>query len=290
MVTFGPLNTLNMSTTSATVDIGRCVSRERLSLELGAREFGSRETVATGFRPLDRLLPAGGVRRGSLVEWLAADCTAGLGGASGAASIACAVACRLAANRVDSKAAGGCSSQTILVVDRRGWFHPPAVMGWLDGDAGAGQQAPQCIVARTSREDDEVWAIDQALRCSGVVAVLACPGAIHPTAMRRWQLAARSSGAVGLLLRPETARREPSWAEARIAVTPLPGETLAVRRLRLSLVGGPWLATEVEDQSVEIGIDLSRGRAVDVPSESKRSNDLPSPRCLRSEEVSCRAS
>lgn len=68
MVTFGPVNTLNMSAMSATVDVGRCVSRE---------------TVATGFRPLDRLLPAGGVRRGSLVEWLAADCTVGLGGLPG---------------------------------------------------------------------------------------------------------------------------------------------------------------------------------------------------------------
>jgi len=276
MVTFGPVNTLNMSAMSATVDVGRCVSRE---------------TVATGFRPLDRLLPAGGVRRGSLVEWLAADCTAGLGGASGAASIACAVACRLAAGRVAGKTAAGGAAATIVIVDRRGWFHPPAVMGWLQGDAGGGQQAPQCIVARPSRDDDEAWAIDQALRCSGVAAVLACPGTIHPTTMRRWQLAARSSGAVGLLLRPETARREPSWAEARIAVTPLPGGTLAVRGLRLSLVGGPWTAADAADErSAEIGIDLGSGRAVDLPSESKRSDGLPSPRCVRSEEASCRAS
>jgi hypothetical protein len=41
--------------------------------------FEGRETVATGFSSLDRLLPAGGVRRGSLVEWLAggAECLAG---------------------------------------------------------------------------------------------------------------------------------------------------------------------------------------------------------------------
>ena len=36
----------------------------------------------------------------------------------------------------------------------------------------------------------------------GVAAVIAWPERVHPTAMRRWQLAARGSGAVGLLVRP----------------------------------------------------------------------------------------
>jgi hypothetical protein len=57
------------------------------------RYFEGRETVSTGFPSLDRLLPAGGVRRGSLVEWLAG------GDAAGAISLACAVACRLAGPR-----------------------------------------------------------------------------------------------------------------------------------------------------------------------------------------------
>ena len=63
MVTFGPLNAAGFSATR---------------LHPG-------EVVSSGFEPLDRLLPAGGVRRGSLLEWL------GDGEASGAFAVACAV-------------------------------------------------------------------------------------------------------------------------------------------------------------------------------------------------------
>jgi protein ImuA len=205
--------------------------------QLAARE-AVREVVASGFRPLDSLLPAGGVRRGSLIEWLAGGSGAvgGLAGA-GAMSLACAVACRL------GRAAA--EPGTIVVVDRTGWFHPPAVLPWL----GCGSEAVRLVVARPAHDADEIWAIDQALRCTGVAAVLAWPRtAASPggdlvagrrcavqswtIAMRRWQLAARSSGAVGLFVRPAAARGEASWAEARIAVAPLPGGTLLERRLR----------------------------------------------------------
>ena len=84
-----------------------------------------RETVATGFPSLDRLLPAGGVRRGSLVEWLAS------GDAGGAISLACAVACRLADPRWADQSRASQAS-TIVVVDRGQRFYPPAVIPWLD--------------------------------------------------------------------------------------------------------------------------------------------------------------
>jgi protein ImuA len=118
----------------------------------------AREVVSSGFRPLDSLLPAGGIRRGSLIEWLAGGAIAG-----GAATLAAAVACRLA--RAAQR------SRTILVVDRSGWFHPPAILPWL-GREGSGLQL---VVARPSRDEDEIWAIDQGLRCAGVAAVLAWP-------------------------------------------------------------------------------------------------------------------
>lgn len=235
MVTFGPLN----------------------AVQLGATRLHSGAVVSSGFGPLDQLLPAGGVRRGSLLEWL------GDGEASGAAAVAFAVACRLAGG---ANSGSPTAASTIIVVDRQGRFHPPAVMGWLGNTTPGVVQSSQLVVARASSADDEAWAIDQALRCRGVAAVLACPQSIHPTAMRRWQLASRASQAVGLFMRPQAAsgqqplRRQPTWAEARIAVSPLPGESLAVRRLRLALVGGPWAGDQgVEDRAVEIGIDLARG-------------------------------
>ena len=238
------------------------------------------DVVPTGFAPLDRLLPAGGVRRGSLVEWLSS------GEASGAAALASAVACRLAG---DADPAGD-SPSTIVVVDRKGWFYPPAVLGWLERARVAGRPAPRLVVARPAHEADEVWAIDQALRCRGVAAVLAWPERIHSTAMRRWQLAARVSLAVGLFTRPLAASREPSWAEARIAVAAQPGGSLTVRRLRLSLAGGPWAGEpQVQERSVEIGLDLSRGGAA-ASGQLPPAQPLPVPRILERERMACRAS
>jgi len=228
------------------------------------------ETVATGFPALDHLLPAGGVRRGSLVEWLADDGAAG--DAGGAITLACAVACRLATSAAQAPAS---QAATIVVVDRGQRFYPPAVIPWLgaqaDVAAGMGHR-PQLVVARPSRDDDEIWAIDQALRCPGVAAVLAWPGRVHSTAMRRWQLASRASGAVGLLVRGLSGRLqagEPTWADARVAVAPVAeGDSVAdcvVRRLRLALVGGPWSGDErrderLEERSMELRLDLTNGR------------------------------
>jgi len=224
--------------------------------------------LSSGFRALDKLLPAGGVRRGSLLEWLAAT------EASGAAALASAVACRMAA-----APAGG----AILIVDRRGLFHPPAVLPWLEEACGGRSEAlaGRLVVVRPKSDDDELWAIDQALRCGGVAAVLAWPQRVHPTALRRWQLAAKAGGAVGLLVRPQAVQQESSWAEARVRVSGALGGTLegggtdslSLRRLRLTLVGGPWLgAGHMEEHSADIVLDLARGRDGALP---ERDGALP---------------
>lgn len=225
-----------------------------LAVGLGSAALG--EAVSCGFRELDRLLPSGGIRRGSLVEWLPAGVEAGLeqagsrhadgqsarsraalshnqggpgvGGkacdagrqGSGVVTFAMAVAAQVVRAAAGAEGAGGAT--TVLVVDRSGWFYPPAVMRWFAGGRGPLARG-QFVVVRPSRDDDEVWAIDQALRCAGVAAVVACPSAavLCANVMRRWQLAARGSGAVGMLVRPWQSRRDPSWAEVRLVVTPL---------------------------------------------------------------------
>jgi len=238
-----------------------------------AEASAPRAIFPSGFRGIDRLLPAGGIGSGSLIEWIG-------GPASGAATLAFAVAARLRVARPEG-AAG-----PILVIDRQGRFHPPAVMPWLEGPAAGkpkagGAAVGAIVVVRPSRDEDEIWAIDQALRCPGVTAVLAWPKRVSSTALRRWQLAARGSGTVGFLVRPAAARREPSWAEARLNVAALPmlgrwrgGDdplsshrwapavgSLAVRRLRLSLQEGPWACEQPPDvPTVEIALDLATGR------------------------------
>jgi hypothetical protein len=129
------------------------------------------------------------------------------------------------------------------VVDRSGWFHPPAMLPWLEEPcAGVGATGRgRLVVARPSRDDDEIWVIEQSLRCAGVAAVVAWPRPVPrrglqqwTTALRRWQLAARSGGGVGLFVRPEAA--------------------VHVR------AGGAWCGGGRAAEPAEIAIDLVRGR------------------------------
>jgi hypothetical protein len=239
--------------------------------DLLVRERG-RQVVSTGFRQLDALLPAGGVRPGSLIEWLPDGDTVATG--CGAATFAFAVACRLAAADSVNDAGGPARPRTIVVVDRTRWFHPPAVLPWLTDER-------RLVVARPTRDEDEIWAIDQALRCTGVAAVLAWPRATigrgsrttrglrsaeslqqWSTATRRWQLAAAASGAVGLFVRPRAAVGDPSWAESRIVVSARSDGTLVERRLRLTLAGGNWSAAVAGGQrTADVVFDVTRGVA-----------------------------
>jgi protein ImuA len=285
---------------SAVIPTAHSAGRELASLRAAIVSGGlfqgqeaAREVIQSGFTGVDALLPAGGLRRGSLIEWFATSPGGGIGGSSdeaitgdlesgaGVATLAFAVACRLAG--------AGTGPRTIVVVDRTEWFHPPAVLPWLTG----GQQL---VVTRPGRDDDEIWAIDQALRCRGVAAVVAWPRlrgqarqhSHWSTALRRWQLAARSSGAVGLLVRPQTAARDPSWAEARIAVEPLPGGSLFERRVRLTRTGGGWTGND-HGRSSETALDLSRGIEAILRNKPPRGQQARAPSALEGG-VTCRAS
>jgi hypothetical protein len=182
-------------------------------LEAG-RWVASEGVVSTGSAALDRLLPEGGFRRGALVEWLAGST------GSGAATLA------LLAAR-EALAEGG----ALVVIDRGGRFYPPAA-------AELGIALAKMIVVRPASEADQAWALDQVLRSRGVAAAWCAVDRPDDHTLRRWQLAAETSGVVGLLLRSRDARREPSWAEFRLAVEPI-AEPLARgrgRRLRVTLL------------------------------------------------------
>jgi protein ImuA len=191
---------------------------QSLAEQVRAIEVSRRPTaeglVSSGHAGLDRLLPEGGFRRGSLVEWLAS------GPGSGAATLALATASQAARQR-----------GALVVVDRRGLFYPPAAVN-------LGIDPRRLIVVRPENDEDHAWALDQTLRWRGVAAVWCCPQTTDAHTLRRWQLAAETGGALGLLVRSEAARDEPSWAELRLAVTPLPAEqgVGSGRRLRVELV------------------------------------------------------
>jgi len=166
--------------------------------------------LSSGWPPLDALLPGGSLRRGSLVEWLAA------GPGSGAA---------LLAWKAAQQAAG--EGGAIVVLDRRREVYPPALAAW-------GLDWERVIFVQPQNARDEGWAWDQALRCPGVAAVWGWVDQVDSRLFRRWQLSAEASGCVGLLVRPAAARTEPTWADVRWWVEPQGAAT--GRRMRVALL------------------------------------------------------
>ncbi len=208
--------------------------REQMTQWEGRGRREAEPPVPSGCGPLDELLPDGGFRRGSLVEWIAA------GEGSGAGTLA------LGAAREGCRQGGA-----LVVLDQTGEFYPPAA-------AGLGVELERTIVVHARTKADNLWALDQALRCPGVAVVLAWSDRLDAKTFRRLQLAAEQAGGLGLLVRPEQARREPSWAEVRLLVEPLPAADpagLAVpagRRLRIEVLRARG---NIEGRSVEVTID-----------------------------------
>jgi protein ImuA len=154
------------------------------------------DVLSTGWPPLDRLLPNGGLRRGSLVEWL------GQGPGNGTAMLA------LAGARQAAEAGGA-----IVVVDALRQVYPPAMAAW-------GVDLERVIFVHPQNGKDELWTWDQALRCPGVAVVWGWVERIESREFRRWQLSVETSGCLGLLIRPGEAKAEPNWADVRLWVEP----------------------------------------------------------------------
>jgi protein ImuA len=198
------------------------------------------------------LLPERGFRRGALVEWL----SAGEGvGAGTLALLAAKHACR----------DGG----ILAVFDNREFFPPAAVR--------LGIEREQLVVIRARTAADNHWAIDQALRSPAVAAVLAWPDRIDDRTFRRWQLSAEEGGCVAMLLRYEAAKNEPSWADVRLLVEPLPEgwiersephqDSYNCRLLRITLLrcrgknAGENIDVELDDETYRVrSLDRRRWR------------------------------
>jgi hypothetical protein len=204
--------------------------RERISrLETARCPHDHKAVVPTGCEALDRLLPQGGFRQGTLVEWLAA------GEGSGRQTLAMSTAREAA--RDDG---------AVVILDQAGQFYAPAALR-------LGISLEQMIVVRARNEADNTWALDQSLRCPAVAAAVAWPEKLDGHTFRRLQLAAEQGGGLGLLIRPERARHEPSWAEVRLWVEPLPNAApQAGRRWKIQVLRS---RDRLQGGSVEVEID-----------------------------------
>ncbi len=200
--------------------------------------------VRTGRAALDALLSEQGFRRGTIVEWFAEA----LG--SGATTLAFTAAREAAAD-----------GRPIVVIDRSGRFCPLAVMNDFE--------RRRLLVVRSPRLDEARWACDQAMRTPGVGAVVAWMEEEDERWLRRWQLAAETSGVLGLVVRHMRHPPEACFSHVRLRVVPLSGASSAVgrRRVRIELLrrrqGGLGTVAEVS-------LDDDAGVVPAVPADGQR--------------------
>ena len=187
--------------------------------------------VASGWDELDQTLD-GGLPRGVVQEWFSPH-----------APPLCIVG-HLAWRALRHEPAGW-----VMWIGRSVWAYPPALRG--EGEschlpfaichlslaqdarlaaarwqmANDKSQMTNSLFARAAwidpaTSDDRLWAIDQAVRCPAVTAVIADGAGLNMAATRRLQLAAGAGNALVMLLRPESERADLSAAAMRWLVSP----------------------------------------------------------------------
>ncbi|WP_158265188.1 ImuA family protein [Blastopirellula marina] len=169
----------------------------QLQRQIGACERGAwsrAEVVSTGCAAVDQLLPDGGVRRGGLIEWIGQA----HGGGAGALSL-------IAARQVCP------AEKTVVAIDAQRRLAPATL-------ANLGFDLSKVWIVRPQTKQEAWWTGEEALRCAAVGLVWADIEHLPTTQFRRWQLAVEASQGVGFLVRPESALRHPSWADARLLV------------------------------------------------------------------------
>lgn len=191
-------------------------------IETGARADDG-QIISSGCVAVDGLLPEGGYRRGTLIEWV--------NGGVGFQSVDSAHAnTGRKSVRSQHQSSGGCGADflsllvaanacadggALVIADRHRQFNPPAA-------AAIGIDLGNVVVIRPPEEkspDDRrydaefFWAIDQALGCSAVAAVWGALNRIGERWFRRFQLSAEASGTMGLFVRPASAIGQPGWSE-----------------------------------------------------------------------------
>jgi hypothetical protein len=205
----------------------KTLRRQTSAVEEAATVAG--DVCSTGSAAFDRILPQRGLRRGTLTEWLSSR------PGSGATTLSLLAA---------ASAAG--EDEWIVVCDRGAQFYALAAAAW-------GLSPARLLVVRPSRAADELWVLDQALRCPGVAAVWSCVKHLAPRDFRRLQLAAEEGKTLGLFCRPSSLRGRPSWAHLQLLVEPQRATTATGRCLRVEVVrarhgpAGASLVLELDD-------------------------------------------
>lgn len=174
--------------------------------------FAPSPVAPVGWAAVDRVL-GGGLACGTVHEWF---------GLMGGERRGCrvwlppiGVLTHLAARSLASTGAG--EGGQVVWIGRRCWPYPRSVRGWW----GARLLA-RSIFVEAADADERVWAMDLALRCRAVAAVVGDGSGLNMAESRRLQLAAGAGGVLGLLARPVCELGEISAARTRWRVAPTP--------------------------------------------------------------------
>ena len=185
------------------------------TLETISRNSDDEAVISSGSSALDAILPAKGFARGTLIEWIAHSNQSSRPNHSPQQ--------RLHQNEMDGSgvmmlafaaAKEACRDGGMFVImDQHRTFFPPAALA-------LGFRSRQLVVIQPKSKKDLDWSLHQALNCPAVATVWAALDEVDEYAFRRFQLAAESSGCIGLLGRSANAIAQPSWSEMQLAVTP----------------------------------------------------------------------
>jgi protein ImuA len=152
------------------------------------------QTVASGFAPLDELLPGGGWPHGTLTEIIVAR--QGIG------------ELRLLLPALARLSRG----------DRWIAFIAPPFIPFAPALAAAGVELSRLLLVHPRTREEHLWAVEASLRAGACAAVLAWPETMTAPQVRRWQLAAEMGGAVGILFQRRNVANSP--AALRLHLTP----------------------------------------------------------------------
>jgi recombination protein RecA len=213
---------------------GRVLTLQRLAGQLQKLERSSHpvrdssSTISSGLEVLDCLLPDAGFRAGTLIEWVAEK---------GSADQLALLAARSALGE----------DRVLIVIDDEESLYPPAAAA-LGIDlqhlilVRPGKAARRSVQAQTEKRPavasvETLWALEQALASRGVAVTFCRLEKLTARVFRRLQLSAERGGGLGFLIRPPTARGEPSWSDVRLGVEAMgEGDSSSARRWRVEVL------------------------------------------------------
>lgn len=131
----------------------------------------------------------------------------------------------------------GSSGTTLWISSSRTLF-PPALKSF-------GIQPDRFIFIDLQKEKDVIWAMDEALKCGALSAVVGEMNEISFTASRRLQLAVEQSQVTGFILRRNYRKLNTTACVSRWKITPLPGVPIAIGIEDLPGIGFPQWRVEL---------------------------------------------